>query len=305
MSDSDLLDLLREQYGIPDAVEFGVGPNRLLRITVTTPQAEAVLHLHGAHLTHYRPHGQPPVLFLSRRSRFEPGAPIRGGIPIVFPWFGPNAADPAAPMHGFARVAEWRMESALQGADGAVALALRLDSFAATHPAWPHAYVLRFRVVIGAVLELCLEAENVAEEPVRFEEALHTYLAVGDARRVSVTGLAGAGFIDKTDGMRRKSQQPEALRLAGETDRVYTGMRAACVVDDPVWGRRLLVEKTGSETTVVWNPWIEKARALPDLADDEWREMLCIESGNAADNAISLPPGGRHEMRVTIRSLPR
>jgi glucose-6-phosphate 1-epimerase len=298
-------DELQARYGIPGAVRFEIGTNRLIRAIIDTPQAEALVYLHGAHVTHYQPRGDRPVLFMSERSRFVPGMPIRGGVPVVFPWFGPKAGEPAGPMHGFARIEEWGVESITQSADGSVTIILGLGARDATHPGWPYACSLRHRVVIGERLDLTLEVGSRSDGQVIFEEALHTYLAVGDVRQISVIGLAGSHYIDKTDGMKRKVQEASPIQIVGETDRVYLGTKATCVVDDPITGRRLVVEKFGSEATVVWNPWIAKAKAMPDFGDDEWPGMLCIESGNIADHAVTLAPGQRHEMQISIRSEPR
>lgn len=195
------------------------------------------------------------------------------------------------------------MESVTQAPDGSVTMTLGMESGAKPHPHWPHAFVLRYRVVIGERLDLGLEIHNRAEAAITFEEALHTYLAVADVRQVSVAGLTGSRYIDKTDGMRRKVEESALVHITGETDRVYLETKATCILDDPVMGRRLSVEKSGSEATVVWNPWIAKAKAMPDFGDDEWQRMLCIESGNVADHAVTLEPGQRHELRVSIRSL--
>lgn len=292
------------QFGIPEAVHFETGPNGLVRAVIRTPQAEAVVYLHGAHVTHYQPRGDRPVLSLSALGRFQADQPIRGGVPIVFPWFGPCREDAAAPMHGFARIAPWRLASVRQEADGAVVLVLELDSGTAAHPAWPHSYAMTYTVRIGATLDLTLEARNPSDRSVTYEEALHTYLAVEDIHQVAVRGLAGTTYIDKTDRMTRKTQDAEPLRIAAETDRVYLGTRSACVVEDLAGKRRLIVEKQGSDVTVVWNPWIAKAKALPDFGDDDWRRMLCVETANAADHAVRLAPGGRHPLRAVIRSEP-
>jgi glucose-6-phosphate 1-epimerase len=305
MTDPGVLKQLQDRYEIPGGLRFEAGPKGLIRAVVATPQAGAQVYLHGAHVTHYQPRGERPVLFMSAHSWFEPGKPIRGGVPIVFPWFGPRASDPSAPAHGFARLAEWHMESATQAADGSVTLVLGLDAAKATNPAWPHAYELRYRVGVGGTLGLFLEVRNTSDGAITFEEALHTYLAVSDVRRVSIAGLAGADYLDKTDGMRRKTQGPDPIRITGETDRVYLNTQTTCVVDDPAGGRRLVVNKQGSDVTVVWDPWVAKAQAMPDFGDDEWPQMLCIETCNAADHAVTLPPGHRHEMRATIRSEPR
>ena len=298
-------DELQARFGIPEGLWFEAGEKGLIRAVVCAPQAEAEVYLQGAHVTHYQPRGDRPVLFLSERSRFERGAAIRGGVPIVFPWFGPKAGEPSAPMHGFARLAEWGVESAAQAPDGTVTIVLGLDAEGAAHPSWPRVCSLRYRVTVGETLRLALEVHNREGTAISYEEALHTYLAVGDVRQVLVAGLAGGRYIDKTDGMKRKMQETELVRLADETDRVYLGTKATCVLDDPVAGRRLTVEKSGSDATVIWNPWIAKAKAMPDFGDEEWPRMLCIETGNVADHALTLAPGQRHEMKATIRSRPR
>jgi glucose-6-phosphate 1-epimerase len=298
------LEQLQDRYGIRGALTFEAGRGGLIRVGVTTPQAEAHIYLHGGHVTHYEPRRERPVLFLSEQSRFESGAPIRGGVPIVFPWFGPKAGDPAPPMHGFARLADWRVESATQAADGSVVLALELESNLAAHPAWAHPYTLRYLVIVGRTLTLQFEVGNPSAGPISFEEALHTYLAVGDVRGVSVAGLEGVRYVDKTDAMTQKQQGHEPLRLVGETDRVYLNTQATCTVEDPTWGRRLIIEKVGSEGTVVWNPWVAKARAMPDFGDAEWPRMLCVETCNVADHRVVLPAGQRHLLRAVIRCEP-
>jgi len=302
MTEINAVDELERRCGIPGAVRFEIDPHGLVRALIETPHAEASIFLYGAHLTHYQARGGRPVLFTSTQSRFQRGQPIRGGVPIVLPWFGPHGVDPSAPMHGFARLAEWRMESVERTSDGSVLLIFGLDSARATHPAWPYAYAARYSVRIGPRLELSLEVTNPSDRTVTYEEALHTYLAVEDVRAVEIRGLADATYVDKTDGMKRKTQESEPLRITGETDRVYLGTQATCVLEDPAGGRRLFVEKWGSDATVVWNPWVAKARAMPDFGDEEWPRMLCIETANVGEYTIQLPPGARHVVGARIWS---
>jgi glucose-6-phosphate 1-epimerase len=297
-------DELAARFGIPDVVRFEAVAGGLVRAVVTTPVAEAHVYDQGAHLAHYQSAGAAPVLFLSARSRFTPGQPIRGGVPLVFPWFAARAGDPTAPTHGFARSREWRLEAAERRGDSGVTLALRLEPDPETRRLWPHDFVLRYRVGLGAALELALEVTNPTDVALTFEAAFHTYLAVSDVRQVAVHGLEGASYLDKTDAMRRQTQGPEPIRFTEETDRVYLHTAATCRVDDPGAGRRLVVEKAGSATTVVWNPWDARARALADLGDDEWPRMLCIETANAAADAVTLAPGARHTMRARVRAGP-
>jgi glucose-6-phosphate 1-epimerase len=239
-------------------------------------------------------------LFLSERSQFASGKAIRGGVPVIFPWFGARAGHPEAPDHGFARTREWAVESVEHANNGSVAVTLAFEDDDATRGTWPHAYRVRHRVVFGKRLEMTLEVENRSDQPFQFEEALHTYLLVGDVAQASIDGLGGSVYIDKIDEMQRKSLGAGPLRLDGTTDRVFLDTRSTCIVADPVLTRRIVVEKTGSATTVVWNPWHEKASTMADLGDDQWRLMLCVEAANAADNAVHLASGERHAMRVVI-----
>ena len=146
---------------------------------------------------------------------------------------------------------------------------------------------------------MTLEVENRDIGPFRFEEALHTYFAVRDVERVSVDGLQTTDYLDKVAAFARKPQGDAPIRFAGETDRVYLDTDAPCVIHDS-GSRRIVITKSGSNTTVVWNPWVEKARAVPDLGDDEWREMVCVETANVGDAAIQLAPGATHTMTAEI-----
>jgi glucose-6-phosphate 1-epimerase len=276
------------------------GRGSLPRVEVATPLARAEVYLQGAHVTAYAPRGGPPVLFLSRASRFERGAPIRGGIPLVFPWFGRKAGDPGAPLHGPARLAEWSLDEAAADPVGIVRLRFALADV--TVGAGSAHARLGYQVTIGGSLQLALEVENRGPAPFVFEDALHTYLAVADVERITLTGLEGAAYLDETEGFARKRQDPAPLVVRGETDRIYDDTRATCVVWDPVGRRRIEVAKTGSEATVVWNP--SAARALPDLGADEWRCFVCVESGNVGARAVTLAPGARHRLAVALRSEP-
>jgi glucose-6-phosphate 1-epimerase len=294
-----LLDTLNERFGRPGIVRFEQGSGGLLRAAITTPSASGHVYLHGAHVTHYQPHGALPVLFTSSQSRFTAGRPIRGGVPIVFPWFGSHPSDPRAPDHGFARILEWSVE-AVETAGTTVTLVLGLSASSTVHATWPYGFGLRYRVTVGATLDLTLEVENRSGEAITFEEALHTYCRVGDVEKVTVHGLDGVTYIDKADGMRRKVEGAGGIRIRNLTDRIYLGTRARCVLHDPSWGRRLLVDKEGSGTTVLWNPGRETARNMADLGEAEWRSMLCIETANTADNAVRLAADERHLMRARI-----
>jgi D-hexose-6-phosphate mutarotase len=286
---------------LPNAVRIGPGRGGLPRLLVETPQVEAEIYLHGAHVTQFQPRGQKPVLFMSEKSSFEAGKPIRGGVPICFPWFSARPDGRAGPMHGFARLLEWELTSAEEAGDGDIEIHLRLVSSESTRKEWEGEFEADYRVSVGATLSLTLDVRNASDREMRIEEALHTYLAVSDVRKVSVEGLAGVTYLDQVGTPRTETDGSAAIRITAETDRIYLNTRSTCVVDDPGWRRRLVVEKTGSNATVVWNPWIAKAKALPDFGDEEWPSMLCIETCNVREFGVTLAPGQSHTMGAVVR----
>jgi glucose-6-phosphate 1-epimerase len=240
------------------------------------------------------------VLWLSGQSFFQPARPIRGGVPVCFPWFGPHPTDKSAPAHGFARLAEWTLVEAVETPEGTVVVTFTLSGDASASPAWPHAFRIVHRISIGSRLTMALDVHNPGGEPFTFEEALHTYFTVHDIATVTIDGLADTEYLDKTSGFARRLQRDTAIRFTGETDRMYLDTDAPCIIHDSGLQRRIVVSKSGSRSTVVWNPWIDKARAMPDFGDDEWREMVCVETANVGSAAVRLEPGGTHIMSATI-----
>ena len=263
----------------------------------------ATVYLHGAHVTHWQPAGQKPVIFLSEKSDFAEGKAIRGGVPICFPWFGARSDGKPGPSHGFARVQEWELAFAamIPGADGdRIHLTFTLGSTELSRSLGFDNFRVAYEVIVGATLTLRLTVANLGSEPMLMEEALHSYFAVGDVRQATLTGLESAEYRDKTDGMKVKSTPAGPLRLTGETDRVFPGSVAAVQIHDEDNGRVISVEKTNSATTVVWNPWSELAVKLADLPDDAWPGFVCVETANTATDAITLKPGESHAMQCTV-----
>jgi len=267
------------------------GPGSLDRLVVDSATAGGEIYLQGAHLTSWVPKGQRPVLFMSSQSAFAPGKAIRGGVPIIFPWFGARSDGKPGPQHGFARTAvwEWKSASLVNEADVAVEFRMAAEGFE-----------LRFGVTMGARLEMVLEVTNTGAGEACFEEALHTYFAVSDVRDAAVEGLAGTTYIDKTDGFRRKILDTAQITIAKENDSVFLDTDATCTIRDPGWKREIAIEKSGSRSTVVWNPWIEKTAGMADMGPEDWRGMICIETANAADNAVKLAAGDTHRMRAQV-----
>jgi glucose-6-phosphate 1-epimerase len=272
----------------------------LSRATISTPLAQAEVYRHGAHVALWTPCGHKPVLFLSSRTLLEPGKAIRGGVPVIFPWFGPRSDGKPGPAHGFARTSLWTVDSTHIDETGLAEIVLSLAPDDHSRELGFDAFHARFTVRIGKELHMELEVSNRGEKPLVFEEALHTYFCVSDVRDIAIHGLEGTTYIDKTDAFARKVRPAEPIRFTKETDQVHVNTEAACTIEDPGWGRRIVIEKTGSRSTVVWNPWVAKTSALPDMAPDEWTGFVCVETANAGENAVTLETGGSHRMTVAL-----
>lgn len=279
------------------------GPNGLQFIDLANAQATATVCTQGAQLTHWQPRSlKYPVTFLSAAAQYNAGKPIRGGIPVCWPWFGPHATDPSQANHGFARNLVWRAGEPEQTDSGATRLALVLIDDEKSRAIWPHPFRLEYRMTVGDVLEAELVTTNTGTMPFVITEALHTYFRIGDIGAVEVLGLDGTQYADSADGSKRKVQTG-AVHFNGEVDRVFLNTETSCTIVDSILRRRIEISKSGSRSTVVWNPWSQKAGRFADLgsavsAEGSWRQMVCIESANALDNALTLAPGQSHGLAV-------
>jgi glucose-6-phosphate 1-epimerase len=289
---------LDQRFGIPDIVKIVSGHGGLTKVDVTARAAKGEIYLHGAHVTSWTPSDAEDVLFVSSQSQWNESRPIRGGVPVCFPWFSSKADDANAPMHGFARTTAWQLESIAQNGD-AVTVSMFIESNDATKKWWPADFRAVLRATFGPELILELDVLNTGKTSFRFEEALHTYFRVGNIESVLVKGLDGVDYVDKTDDKRKKTQNGP-IAIVSETDRVYLNTKADVKVEDPALHRQILIAKENSLSTVVWNPWIQKAKAMSDFGDAEWPQMICIETCNVADSAVELMPGQHHQMRSIV-----
>ena len=164
-------------------------------------------------------------------------------------------------------------------------------------------FAVRFTIEFGSVLRMTLATELATGVSTshRFEDALHTYFSVSDVRNISITGLEQSRYIDKLDGAAEKPATGVAIEFIGETDRVYFDSDSECHLHDPGRKRTIAISTSGSQSTVVWNPWIAKSARMPDFGDHEWPEMVCIETANVGVNAVELAPKSIHSTTVVIR----
>ncbi|HXS67350.1 MAG TPA: D-hexose-6-phosphate mutarotase [Candidatus Polarisedimenticolia bacterium] len=282
----------------PARVTFLDGRGELPMVEITTAWSTAEIYLHGAHVTNFKRHGEPPLLFLSQCSRFEPNQPIRGGIPVIFPWFGPREG---LGMHGFARIKPWELKEVLPAPDGTVSVRFRLADYpeAGAYPPFLAEYVVT--VNDGLTLELIVTNKS-ADSKLEFEECLHTYFAVEDIAATRIVGLKGVSYLDKVANFAKKTEKEDAIRITSEVDRVYLNATGAIDIRDERLGRVIRIKKKNSASTVLWNPWIAKAQQMPDFGNEEYQNMICVESGNVSANKIVLNPGKSSTLQVELTS---
>lgn len=296
------VEYLNARCGREGEVEFfRRGDSGLPTVRLTNSFGSAEICLYGAHVLGWQPAGQSkPVVWLSEKALFQPGKAIRGGIPVCWPWFGACGFNKANPSHGFARLSFWNVQAVTLMTDGRTAITLALQDSEKTRAFWPHAFSARLTVTLGWELDVALETTNTGDQPWRASGALHTYFGVGDIGAVTVTGLEGCRYDDTAGSIPADRLQEGPIRVDAETDRFYRDTAATVVIDDPSLGRKIRVAKANSLSTVVWNPWKEKAAKLADFGDEEYRTMLCVEAVNAGDDEILLPPGASQTLRQTI-----
>ena len=282
---------LEQRFSVPGVTfDEQVG---LIRVKAQSTVATGELYLHGAHCAAWQPAGQAPVLWMSQLSNFHADKPIRGGVPICFPWFGPNASNKSLPAHGSARLQPWDLADVETDATGAVCLkcVTRIEPFD-----------LEYKVHFGKKLTLSLTTllPSTHKSPEQFEDALHTYFSISDIHQVTISGLEQIAYIDKVDHAKDIPATSAVIQFTGETDRIYLDTLDTCVLHDPGWNRRIVVHKSGSRSTIVWNPWVDKSARMPDFGNDEWPGMVCIETANVGPLAIQLQPGEQHTTTAII-----
>jgi glucose-6-phosphate 1-epimerase len=253
----------------------------------------AEVYLHGAHVTSWTPAGGSETLFLSRAATFAPGTAIRGGVPVIFPQF---AGLGPLPRHGFARTQAWER---VDDDDPPHSVRLRLRDSEQTRALWPHAFLAEIAVEVGDDwLSIGLSVRNTGDGAFEFTAALHTYLRVGDVRRATVEGLHGLRYRASDE---ERVDEDREVSVAGPVDRVYLDTPPELRVHDPENGRTFILGSTGFADTVVWNPGAEATAALPDMEDDEYLRMICVEAAQVGA-PVRLDAGGRWagEQRIQV-----
>jgi glucose-6-phosphate 1-epimerase len=256
---------------------------------VNHPTCRARIALHGAQVLSWHPVGAAEVIYLSPESHYMEGKAIRGGIPLCWPWFSAHASDSTLPSHGIARTRFWNLESVRETEE---TVTFRFATL------WRELSAIA-EIIFGNTLDVRLTTVNVGEANLLLGGALHSYFQVSDISDISAEGLEGSTYLDTLPPKGYKTQVGP-LRITEEFDAIFSSDAIVKIIDAPM-KRVIFIEKSGCPSTVVWNPWIVKARSLSDLPDEDYREFLCVEPAIVNSELITLAPGESSTFSTKIR----
>jgi len=282
-------EVLSQNFGIAGEVAFREDDRGALVCEIRNASGSGTIAIQGAQLLSWNPAGQAQVVWLSPAARFAPGKSLRGGAPVCWPWFGPHPRDPGKPAHGFARNRDWDVREVTSLTQG-TRIVMAFAPNDAERVMWSYDAELTLAVTLGERLRFDLTTRNLGSEPITVTQAIHTYFRVGDIGAVRVEGLEGCEYIDKTGGD-ALIRQAGPILIDREVNRIYLGCPGDAVIFDQSLARRIRVTKQGSTSYVVWNPWAETGAKFGDMGEDGYRHMLCVETTNAATDAVTVAPG--------------
>ncbi len=295
---------LNRAFAIPNQLEVLSGPNGWPMIKIRNQTANALISLYGAQILSFQPCDQvEDVLFLSKKSSYTEGQAIRGGIPVCWPWFGPDPKGLQRPNHGFVRQHFWQLAETTAIDSGTTYVRLEFNNTLKQESTWRQAFQLNLEITITESLNLKLTTCNTSDQAFSITQAFHSYFRVAQIDAVQVLGLEGCAYFDKLEQGAQKTQH-EPLIVHQETDRIYTGVNNDLILVDPLFQRRIGIHAPNTSTAVVWNPWAKTARKMPDLGNNDYRNFICVEAGNVAFELIQIQSGQRYCLEAEYQLLP-
>lgn len=248
---------------------------RFSNITLSLANMVCEISLFGATVLSFSI-GDVQLLFLSEKAVLDGSKPIRGGIPLVFPQFGPGDGSSKLPQHGFARTAKWEVRRQEQ-----FKVVLGMDE---RNPAWDFPYALEYTIELSSLhrgsLHTSLRILNqglVGQDPFEFQALQHTYLNVKDISTVSVRGLGkGAQFINQLENRAVQTLAEDEFGIDREVDSIFFGnpspeigqvivKSAGDSVGISVLHQFVVASQPQPCDCVVWNPWIDKSQRMSDF----------------------------------------
>lgn len=293
-----------QEHEIEGKIRFELPEGRFPEAVFENEHGRGRMSLYGGHLLELHFESDGPIFWLSPQAIYREGTAIRGGVPLVFPWFGSHPTDGALPSHGFARISDWTLVRT-EASDHEVSLTLGLVDTEDTRAMWPHSFQAHMTTTLSDQgFEQKLVLTNTGTADWTWAGGFHPYFAIGNLGSTRVRGLEEVPFINLLDGQREC--EPGSITFGEETDRAYTTSPEELRILDTSNNREFVLEIRGSDSTVVWNPGIGKSKA--DMSSEGPDKFVCVEPARAAhlktwSERSSLAPGEKTELvyQVNIR----
>ena len=273
--------------------------DQLMMIKVENDYASATITTHGGSVLSYTPKGGQDLLWVSPAAVYDGKKPVRGGIPICWPWFG-AAKQAGLPAHGFVRNQVWHLDSVANLESGVTEVVLTFSPTEATLAIWPHQFHLELCIQIGEKLDVSLTTVNKNAYDIEITEAFHTYFKVAEAAGLLISGVASSVEHDTLKSPVKIARRSQSITLTPPMDSVFTNQAADLTIYDYKNDRNIVIEKQGSLSAVVWNPGAEIIKGFADMPESSWTEFVCVEVGNVFENAITVSAGEQHTITMLL-----
>ena len=290
------IEQLNTDYGITNKAKFTEGKGSFPVLEINNEYAKASISLYAAQVLSFLHVNQTQdMMFLSNNAYYAPGKATKGGVPICWPWFGPDPEEKGRASHGFVRNRMWDMKEISSNQDGSTTVVMGLEDTAETRKIWDFAFDLTMAITVGSSLTIELTTRNTGDKPFDITQALHTYFKIGDISQVRVVNLEDTSYLDKVDGGKNKTQTGD-VTFDSECDRIYLDVPSQLIIDDMALGRKIKITAANSNTAIVWNPGSKISASMADLGDLDYQKFVCVETANAANEIITIAPGNDYNL---------
>jgi len=297
----DIQDL-KNRFSIASEINIIEGKNGIPFIEIRNAHSHALISLYGGQLLSYSSNNEE-LLFLSEIANYAEGKAIKGGVPVCWPWFGVDPENKGRQSHGFARNKMWQLRSTevLSASECKVVMGLNNDD--ETFKLWPYSFDLEIEIIVGNSLSVVLRTTNTDKESFEITQALHTYFLISDITKIYLKGLDSKNYLDKAKinvGDVRKLQSGN-VKFVEEVDRIYLDVPGVMQLIDEQGDRIINISSLGNKTAVVWNPAAELTQKMSDLNNNDYKNFVCVETANAANDVVVVAPGESYELSVNYK----
>ncbi|CAH1155227.1 unnamed protein product [Phaedon cochleariae] len=261
------------------------------------------VNLYGALITSWRIQNKEHI-FLSRQSKLYYMSRARGGIGVAFPKYGKWEF---GKMHGFARDLKWSVEmppKRMENGDICAVFSLQNDEY--TKSLWAYKFKLLYKITLKEMeLVTHFTVINTCQHfTMEFEIVQHCLFKVSDVAKCKVVGLKDCSLVDRVEACQKAypKEDREEVDVLTKTDRLYKDTPDVIYITNGEGEEVIKITKSNLPDFNLWNPWIEQAKELRDLGDDEYQYFLSTDCGVIAKQ-ISLGPNCSWSSMITYEII--